>query len=91
MAPGCGARRGAAISFEADLRELVRTIVREEIATTGEAEPDRLLAIPEAAAALGIGRTLAYNLIGRGRLRVIRAGRRVLVPSSSVRDYIAGR
>jgi excisionase family DNA binding protein len=37
------------------------------------------LSVPEAAEALGIGRSLAYDLARRGELPVIRLGRRLVV------------
>ncbi|MDP8905439.1 MAG: helix-turn-helix domain-containing protein [Chloroflexota bacterium] len=48
--------------------------------------PDRLLSVDEAAAAAGVGRSLLYDLIARGRLRSVKAGRRRLVPSSAIAE-----
>lgn len=47
--------------------------------------------IPEAAAMLGIGRTLAYRLGARGRLAdaVIRMGRLIKVPLQPLQEYLA--
>jgi excisionase family DNA binding protein len=36
--------------------------------------------VPEAAEILGISRSFAYELIGRGELPVVRFGRRAVVP-----------
>jgi excisionase family DNA binding protein len=44
-------------------------------------ERERLtLSVEEAAAALGISRALAYELVGRGELPCLRLGRRIVVP-----------
>jgi excisionase family DNA binding protein len=72
----------------AAVSELVEAL-REEFRTeSGPRAPDRLYSITEAAERMSIGRSLAYDLIGRGELRVVRAGRRVLVPGSAIADYI---
>lgn len=55
----------------------------------GPSAPDRLLSVDEAAAILGIGRSRMYDEIGAGRVRSVRVGRRRLVASSAIRDYIA--
>jgi excisionase family DNA binding protein len=60
--------------------------VRAEAATGADA-PDRLLSIDEAASLLGIGRSATYDLLGAG-LRSVKVGRRRLVPSGAIRDYI---
>jgi len=52
---------------------------------------DRLLSIPEAAVALGLSRSALYNLIGSGRVRVVRLGRRVVIPSSVIAEVAEGR
>jgi excisionase family DNA binding protein len=75
-----------------DIETAVRGLVdalRAELATTSvEPEPDRLLSIVAAADALGIGRSMLYEEINRGRIRTVKVGRRRLVPSTAVRDYI---
>jgi len=43
-------------------------------------EPRATLTVEEAAAILGIGRTLAFELARTGQLPTIRLGRRILVP-----------
>jgi excisionase family DNA binding protein len=50
--------------------------------------PDRLLSIDEAARMLGIGRSRLYEEIGSGRCRSLKVGRRRLVPSSAISDYV---
>ncbi len=63
--------------------------LRDEIATEpAPAAPERLLSVDEAAATLGLGRSLLYAEIGAGRVRSVKAGRRRLVPASAVADYI---
>jgi excisionase family DNA binding protein len=62
--------------------------VKAEAATTANA-PDRLYGIPEAAAALGVGRSAIYDELAAGRLHSVKVGRRRLIPSGAVRDYIA--
>ncbi len=43
---------------------------------------------PETGAALGVGRTKVYELIGAGELRTVKIGRRRLVPVSSVLELV---
>ena len=50
---------------------------------------DRLtLTIPEALKATGIGRTKFYEEVGAGRIKVVRIGRRVLVPVDGLRAWV---
>ena len=52
---------------------------------------DRVAYSPtEAAEALGISRSAAYNLIGSGRLRAVRLGRRTLVPRDALGELLDG-
>ena len=51
----------------------------------------RAISVEEAAIQLGIGRSLAYELVRGGRLRSVRAGNRILVPSSALEEFLAGR
>ncbi len=44
--------------------------------------------IPEAAQAIGIGRSTLYKLINEGELRTVRLGTRVLVPRDSVLELL---
>jgi excisionase family DNA binding protein len=74
----------------AELAEAIRAEVRAEAAATPSA-PDRLLSVAEAAAALGLGRSLLYTEIASGRLRSLRVGRRRLVSAGAIREYIAER
>lgn len=49
-----------------------------------------LLKVAEAASMLGIGRTKAYELIGRGELQVVHIDRAARVPMVAVRRYVDG-
>jgi excisionase family DNA binding protein len=53
-------------------------------------EPD-LLTVPQALAALNIGRTCYYELVASGELVPIRIGKRHLLPRSQKDDFIAKR
>ncbi|MEU5534481.1 MULTISPECIES: helix-turn-helix domain-containing protein [unclassified Streptomyces] len=59
------------------------------MSVTLAAPAERLLYRPEeAAAALGIGRSLVYEEIRLGRLQTVRIGRRRLVPPEYVAQYV---
>ncbi len=47
-----------------------------------------LLSIKEAAASLGISRSLVYRLIAAGQLKVVRIGRSVRVPRSALEGLV---
>lgn len=49
-----------------------------------------LCSIPDAAQALGVGRSKIYTLIGEGRLETVNIGRRRLVRVSSIRAIATG-
>jgi excisionase family DNA binding protein len=49
----------------------------------------RLLSVKQALSALGIGRTLLYELIEVGSLKSVKIGRRRLVPFSEIEAFIA--
>lgn len=51
--------------------------------------PRAAISVEEAAQALGIGRTLAFQFIKDGSLETIRAGRRRLVPVKAVETFLA--
>jgi excisionase family DNA binding protein len=69
------------------LATAILAAVRAEAATDASA-PDRLLSIDLAADALGIGRSATYDLLGAGRLRSVKVGRRRLVPAHAIGEYI---
>jgi excisionase family DNA binding protein len=58
-------------------------------ASADEPVPRRLLTPEEAAQALGIGRTLVYELLGSGRLRSVRIGACRRVPVVAIDDFVA--
>jgi excisionase family DNA binding protein len=49
----------------------------------------RVLRVEEAARALGIGRSLVYDLIRSGRLRSFKVGSRRLIPAAAIDEAIA--
>jgi excisionase family DNA binding protein len=75
------------------LAELAEALLEEVRAEAGAAPraPDRLLDIESAAAMLSLGRSKVYAEIGAGRLRIVKVGRRTLVPAASIAAYIAER
>jgi excisionase family DNA binding protein len=71
----------------AELAAAIVDMVRAELAAEAGA-PDRLLSVEAAAEALSIGRTMAWGEIQAGRLRSVKVGRRRLVPSSAIAEYV---
>lgn len=49
----------------------------------------RAYSVAEAAAELGIGRTLAYSLVASGELRTIKLGTRRIVPADAIDELLA--
>jgi excisionase family DNA binding protein len=47
------------------------------------------LTVEQAAEALGIGRTLAYEAVRRGEIPTVRVGRRLLVPRQALEDFLS--
>lgn len=47
-----------------------------------------VLTVAEAAAALKLSRTYVRVLVARGELRIVRTGRRVLVPAAAIEEFI---
>lgn len=70
----------------AQLAEALLAAVRDSEA--GPPRPDRLLGVEEAARQLGIGRSALYGELAAGRLRSLTIGRRRLVPSSAIAEYV---
>ncbi|MFJ2736796.1 excisionase family DNA-binding protein [Streptomyces sp. NPDC087317] len=59
-----------------------------DTATAGAPVPRRLHSVEAAAALIGIGRTATYDEIRLGRLRTVRCGRRRLVPTEWIDEYV---
>jgi excisionase family DNA binding protein len=50
----------------------------------------RLLSVPEAARAIGVSRSLAYELVRTGELHSVEVRSRTKVPLSAVDNYVTG-
>ncbi len=70
----------------AELVDALRAEARAEMAPDNG--PDKLLSINAAAEALGIGRSALYAELQSGRLRSLKIGRRRLVTSAAIAEYI---
>lgn len=46
------------------------------------------LTVPELAQTLRISKNAAYGLVREGKVRVLRVGKRIVVPSSAVRELL---
>lgn len=53
------------------------------------AGPDRLYSVGDAMRLLSIGRSALYGELAAGRLRSLKVGRRRLVPSGAIAEYVA--
>lgn len=71
----------------AAVAELVDAL-RAELAAEVPTAPDRLYDVDAAAAALGIARSKLYDLITAGELRSVKVGRRRLIPTQAVAEFI---
>lgn len=49
--------------------------------------PD-VLTVTEAASTLKLGRSMMYTLIRTGKIRCVRVGRKILIPSAYLREFI---
>jgi len=79
---------------EAAVREAVAQLASVLLAAARANEPDpagpdRLLSVDEAARHLGIGRSAVYAELAAGRLRSLKIGRRRLVPSAAIAEYVS--
>ena len=43
---------------------------------------------PEMGQMIGVGRNLAYELVHSGRVKVVRLGSRILVPTSAIDEFL---
>jgi excisionase family DNA binding protein len=50
----------------------------------------KLLSLDEAAKRLGVGRSTTKTLLGQGRLRSLKLGKRRLIPEHAVEEFIVG-
>ena len=86
------ADRSAALVAAADALSAAADALRA-VALAAESRPDapdRLLSVDEAADMLGIGRSRMYDEIAAARVRSVKVGRRRLVPSGAIGEFIAG-
>jgi excisionase family DNA binding protein len=90
-APSAIVQRGRSRVFETRRRNVpgvsVRTKRTDPLAPLEPANPrpgPLLLTIPEAAALLRVGRSTAYEFVGRGELEVVHIGRAVRVPVAAL-------
>lgn len=74
-------------TIAASFADLVRALVAEEL---DRRLPPRFFSVDEAARELGVGRTSIYALLGSGRLRSVRVGRRRLIPGDALREIVEG-
>ena len=58
-------------------------------AVPDSAEQPTMRVWPETGQALGLGRQSTYDAVARGEIPVIRIGRRLLVPTASLRRMLA--
>ena len=45
--------------------------------------------VEEVAKMLGVSRSAAYNLVGDGYIRSVRAGRLILIPADALNEFLA--
>ena len=62
-----------------------------EITVAGLGTGRRAVSVEEAARQLGIGRSLAYELVRVGKIRHFRAGIRILIPLAALEEFLAGQ
>jgi excisionase family DNA binding protein len=68
-----------------------RRRLSEQGASAAARQSSRLtLTVEEAAALLGISRTLAYELVARGELPCLRLGRRVVISRHALQQMVDG-
>ncbi len=62
--------------------------MRQLLVGSQDAPPKLTFSVDEAAAAIGISSRLMRTLIARGELRAVRIGRRVLVSSATLEEFV---
>ena len=50
----------------------------------------KAVSVTDAAVLIGIGRSLAWELVREGKLRSVRAGHRRVVPLTAIDEFLAG-
>lgn len=50
--------------------------------------PKLAYTVEEASVALNLGRSLTFTLINEGRLRVVRLGRKILIPVTEIQAFL---
>jgi excisionase family DNA binding protein len=64
--------------------------IKNDTAGYGEPSKPRLLSIKQAVYELGISRTAVYELIAARKIMTVKVGRRRLIPSDAIENFIAG-
>jgi excisionase family DNA binding protein len=92
-APVSKRRRGATASEGARCQSLALSVpspkTSQSVLPAAKADP-RAFSVDEVARRLGVHRLTVRAAIGRGDLRAVRLGRRVLVPCSALETFLAG-
>ncbi|WP_307844413.1 helix-turn-helix domain-containing protein [Actinotalea solisilvae] len=70
-------------------RRRVREVEQPVINITLQADERRVFNVAEAAAVLGIGRSMLYQLIAAGEIRTIHIGRLCRVPVEAIDEFLA--
>lgn len=71
------------------MQHINTTIHDQSSGVQGEKEQNKLtMSVSEAAKWLGISRAFAYELVARGELPSLRLGRRVLVPTKRLFEFV---
>ena len=61
------------------------------MATAGNTPQPIATPVADACRRLGIGRTMLYELIGRGEIRSIKIGTRTLIPETELQRFVAAK
>jgi excisionase family DNA binding protein len=76
----------AAVGTVRTLREGVSNVIEPRMRL--EDAPD-VLTVGQLSDVLGIGRTAAYQVIRRGKIRTVRAGRLIKIPKAAIAEILA--
>jgi excisionase family DNA binding protein len=83
---GSEAAARAAVSTIRTHREGVNDVIQPRMRL--EDAPD-VLTVGQLSDVLGIGRTAAYQVIRRGKIRTVRAGRLIKIPKAAIAEILA--